>query len=311
MRSATATSADCSPSPTPGPAARAARLPPRVALATSSGTPRGSSACRVAPATAHWRGGSPAAIASGAEQLGRALLAAFGRDRFRVELQRPLWRGDRARNRRLGRARGAARGPLRGDRERPRPRSRPDPAPGRPGRRPARRDAGVDRAGTARQRLGDADRPGAGGGALPRAPRRGRRDRAARRAAPLRPTTRPRLQLPRRRGRSADRRLAEACRARFGERYDGRPRAGRGRAAARAGAEPDLGPEALRLLPAPPRPPRARPRGRGRGPRRRQRPIAAAAGPRPRLERQLGRLLPDRPLPRRSRSRPACSSGAS
>ena len=37
----------------------------------------------------------------GAERLGRALLAAFGRDRFRVELQMPLWRGDRARNRRL------------------------------------------------------------------------------------------------------------------------------------------------------------------------------------------------------------------
>jgi error-prone DNA polymerase len=31
--------------------------------------------------------------------LARRLLAAFGRDRFRVELQRPWWRGDRARNR--------------------------------------------------------------------------------------------------------------------------------------------------------------------------------------------------------------------
>ncbi len=35
------------------------------------------------------------------ERLGRRLLAAFGRDRFRVELQRPYWRRDRARNRRL------------------------------------------------------------------------------------------------------------------------------------------------------------------------------------------------------------------
>jgi error-prone DNA polymerase len=35
----------------------------------------------------------------GAEALGRRLLSAFGRDRFRVELQRPLWRRDRARNR--------------------------------------------------------------------------------------------------------------------------------------------------------------------------------------------------------------------
>jgi error-prone DNA polymerase len=33
------------------------------------------------------------------ERLGRRLLAAFGRDRFRVELQRPFWRRDRARNR--------------------------------------------------------------------------------------------------------------------------------------------------------------------------------------------------------------------
>ena len=33
------------------------------------------------------------------ERLGRLLLAAFGRDRFRVELQRPYWRHDRSRNR--------------------------------------------------------------------------------------------------------------------------------------------------------------------------------------------------------------------
>ena len=33
------------------------------------------------------------------ERLGRRLLAAFGRDRFRVELQRPFWRRDRSRNR--------------------------------------------------------------------------------------------------------------------------------------------------------------------------------------------------------------------
>ena len=42
------------------------------------------------------RGEGQAAMA-----LGRRLLAAFGRDRFRVELQRPHWRRDRARNRRL------------------------------------------------------------------------------------------------------------------------------------------------------------------------------------------------------------------
>src|ERR1700760_339179 len=33
------------------------------------------------------------------EKFGRRLLAAFGRDRFRVELQRPYWRRDRSRNR--------------------------------------------------------------------------------------------------------------------------------------------------------------------------------------------------------------------
>ena len=33
------------------------------------------------------------------EKLARRLLAAFGRDRFRIELQRPYWRRDRARNR--------------------------------------------------------------------------------------------------------------------------------------------------------------------------------------------------------------------
>jgi error-prone DNA polymerase len=36
-----------------------------------------------------------------AERLGRRLLAAFGRERFRIELQRPYWRRDRARNRAL------------------------------------------------------------------------------------------------------------------------------------------------------------------------------------------------------------------
>jgi error-prone DNA polymerase len=36
---------------------------------------------------------------AGAEELGRRLVQAFGRERFRVELQRPLWRHDRARNR--------------------------------------------------------------------------------------------------------------------------------------------------------------------------------------------------------------------
>jgi error-prone DNA polymerase len=42
-----------------------------------------------------WERGDP----SGAASLARRLLRAFGPDRFRIELQRPLWRRDRARNR--------------------------------------------------------------------------------------------------------------------------------------------------------------------------------------------------------------------
>jgi error-prone DNA polymerase len=42
-----------------------------------------------------WERGDPA----GAAALARRLLSAFGRERFRIELQRPLWRHDRARNR--------------------------------------------------------------------------------------------------------------------------------------------------------------------------------------------------------------------
>jgi error-prone DNA polymerase len=45
-----------------------------------------------------WERGETAA----GERLGRRLLAVFGPDRFRVELQRPYWRHDRARNRWLG-----------------------------------------------------------------------------------------------------------------------------------------------------------------------------------------------------------------
>jgi len=45
------------------------------------------------------RGRPAAADSTAAEELGRRLMAAFGRDRFRIELQRPFWRSDRARNR--------------------------------------------------------------------------------------------------------------------------------------------------------------------------------------------------------------------
>jgi error-prone DNA polymerase len=54
-----------------------------------------SGCAREGAVAAAWERGDTA----GAEQLARRLLAAFGRDRFRVELQRPYWRRDRARNR--------------------------------------------------------------------------------------------------------------------------------------------------------------------------------------------------------------------
>ncbi len=47
-----------------------------------------------------WAGGRPSGSETRwATALGRRLVAAFGPDRFRVELQRPFWRHDRARNR--------------------------------------------------------------------------------------------------------------------------------------------------------------------------------------------------------------------
>jgi error-prone DNA polymerase len=54
-----------------------------------------SGCARDGAAAGAWERGDTA----GAERLSRRLLAAFGRDRFRVELQRPYWRRDRARNR--------------------------------------------------------------------------------------------------------------------------------------------------------------------------------------------------------------------
>ena len=54
-----------------------------------------SGCARDGAAAGRWERGEPRA----AERLARRLLALFGPDRFRIELQRPLWRRDRARNR--------------------------------------------------------------------------------------------------------------------------------------------------------------------------------------------------------------------
>ena len=83
--------------------------------------PRGWCACRGAPAKGRWREAGKPGIRTGPRLLARRLLTAFGRDRFRVELQRPLWRRDRARNRWLASLAEELGVPSRGERRRPRP----------------------------------------------------------------------------------------------------------------------------------------------------------------------------------------------
>ena len=130
-----------------------------------------------------WERGEAAAGAA----LARRLLEAFGRDRFRVELQRPYWRRDRTRNRWLANLAGRLGVPTRRHRQRPLPRPPPRPPPGRLRRGAAGDDAGGLRARPPRQLELGAQHPAADGRALRRAPRGGRRDPAPRRAAPLRP----------------------------------------------------------------------------------------------------------------------------
>ena len=116
-----ATSAGCSPPPTGTRGAGRARAGPshgagergrrpgqdrstRSRTSRSrrwSATRRGSSACPAARATARWRRGSrrgPPGRRRGGPAPARG---PSGRDRFRVELQRPYWRHDRRRNRLL------------------------------------------------------------------------------------------------------------------------------------------------------------------------------------------------------------------
>ena len=230
-----------------------------------------------------------------------------GRERFRVELQRPFWRHDRARNRwlallaeRLGVA-------LRRDRQRPLPRPPPHPPAGRLRRGPPGRDAGGVRAAAARQPQLGAGLARGDGGALRRAPRGRRRDRAPRRAA--RASTSPRSSAtatPARRTPSADRELAEPLRAPARRALRGRRRAA---PRPKRRLEQELATirhldlsgffllhhELLELA----REVAVEVRGRGLA------ALGAAARARPRLQRQLDRLLPDRPLPHRpGRGRP-------
>ncbi|MBA2522974.1 MAG: DNA polymerase III subunit alpha, partial [Solirubrobacterales bacterium] len=158
-----------------------------------------------------------------AERLGRRLAAAFGPDHFRVELQRPFWRGDRARNRHLTQL-----AELLGV---------PCVATGNvhahDRRRVALQDAlvAVRHGGTLEST--EPERRGNGSAVLVDATRQARRfgghPEAVAESGRL--AERLRFDLTRDLGYSypgsedgsADRRLAEACRARFGERYDGRP----------------------------------------------------------------------------------------
>ena len=118
---------------------------------------------------------------AGAEALGRRLLAIFGPERFRVELQRPLLaRRPGPQPAPRASSRGAAWSPNRRDRQRPLPPAPARAPAGRARRRPHARHARVDRAGAARQRRRLPRRAGADGGALRRAPRGGRRGRPAR-----------------------------------------------------------------------------------------------------------------------------------
>jgi error-prone DNA polymerase len=156
-----------------------------------------------------------------AEQLGRRLAAVFGPDHFRVELQRPFWRGDRVRNRRL-----AELAELLGV---------PCVASGNVHSHDRRRVALQDA--LVAVRLGgtlestEPERRGNGTAVLVephrQAARFGEHPEAVAESARL--ADRLRFDLRRDLGYaypgsedgSADRRLAEACEARFGERYDG------------------------------------------------------------------------------------------
>ena len=105
----------------------------------------------------------------------RRLLAAFGRDSLRVELQRPFQRDDRARNRGLAGLAARLGVPAVATGQRPRARARARAAAGRV-RRPAQpHDARRVGAAAARQHRARARLPGGDGGALRGPPARGRR----------------------------------------------------------------------------------------------------------------------------------------
>ena len=232
-----------------------------------------------------------------AERLGRRLVAAFGAERFRIELQRPFWRRDGARNRalaqlaaRLGVA-AVATGNVHAHHS---DRARLQDALVAVRLRSSLDETEPERRGNGSSVMAP---PADDGRALSRPPRRGGRDGPPRGAAGVRSHARPRLPLSRLGGSRSRPQARRALPHADRHALPGRRR--RGDRAPGPGAARDRRTGPLRLLPAPPRSARARPRGGRGGARSRLRADPAPARPRARLERQLDRLLPHRPLPHR------------
>ena len=202
----------------------------------------------------------------------RRLLAAFGRERFRVELQRPFWRRDRARNRALAQLAErlgvpcVATGNVHSH--------HPDRARLQDAFVAVRLRSTLDQ--TEPQRRGNAT---LGDGLRRPRWRRAFADHPDAVAETARIAERLEFDLTRDLGYrypgsedpDADRKLAELCRARLDERYPQQRRERRGARAPGGGAARDPQARPVGLLPAPPRHARAGARGRGRGARRRAR----------------------------------------
>ena len=231
----------------------------------------------------------------------RMLYEAFGRAGLRVELQRPLWRGDRARNRRLlESARLFGLRPVATNDVHVHDR-----------RRGALQDALVAIRTHLPLEACEAERRGNREHVL-KSPREmallfGDLPEATRETVELAERLRFDLtqdlgyRYPAADDTVADAELAQICALELERRYRGLAAPRRGAHAARRGARADPPPRPLGLLPAAPRDPRDRARDRDRGARAALGAHGAAAGPRARLVGGLDRLLPHRPLARRPR----------
>ena len=213
---------------------------------------------------------------------------------------------------RAGRAGRPPRPADRGHGQRPRARARARPAAGRLHRPAPPHDAGRLGAGAPRQLLPRARVAGGDGRPLPRASGGGGGERAARRAAAVRPAGRPRVPLPRLGGRAGAEQAGRAVLVQAGGALPGRrPPHGRRPRPARAGAAGDRLAGPGRLLPPAPGPARAGARRGGRGARPVVGARAAASGARARLVRVLDRLLPHGPLAHRPGDQRALPRAAS